>query len=163
VSNLKRFLSILIILFIVCDSVYALGSDFYLADGTGVTSWEFDIAGYSDGFYWGESQRHLNYVGNPHEMLSGEWASGIYYNGIHNNKTQWLTDWFMVPDWPTYTSFIQDSNFQVWNNHRTARSRVYDSNVRVTIDYNLIDLGESNCVSLPFRNYSGNIRDVSAF
>jgi hypothetical protein len=38
-------------------------------------------------------------------MLSGEWAAAIYYNGIHDNKTQWLTDLFKVPDWQTHTSF----------------------------------------------------------
>jgi len=132
-------------------------NDYYASNG-GV-AFDFYPSGYSDGWYWGYSDRHQQ---DSHEMLSGEWASGIFYNGIHDNKTQWLTDWFMVPNWPTYTSFIQDPNFEVWN-HKTARSRVYDSNVRVTIDYNLIDIGDSNYVSLPFRNFSGNIKDVSAF
>jgi len=131
-------------------------NDYYASNG-GV-AFDFYPSGYSDGWYWGYSDRHQQ---DSHEMLSGEWASGIFYNGIHDNKTQWLTDWFMVPNWPTYTSFIQDPNFEVWN-HKTARSRVYDSNVRVTIDYNLIDIGDSNYVSLPFRNFSGNIKDVNS-
>jgi hypothetical protein len=111
---------------------------------------EFDFypSGYSDGFYWGPSARHLNWnEGYSHEMLSGEWAAGIYYNGIHDNKTQWLADWFKVPNWQTHTSFHQNSNYQVWN-HRTAQSEVNDLNIKVTIDSNLVDLGANGYASL---------------
>ena len=131
---------------------------------------EFDFypSGYSDGWFWGKSDRHHNWnggdpmYGDAHEMLSGEWVAAIYYDGIHDNRTQWLTNQFVYPDWQTYTSFYQDPNIQVWDNYRAARSDVNDPNVKVTIDYKLVDIGDSNYVVLPFRKIGGALADVNS-
>jgi hypothetical protein len=122
-------------------------------------------SGYSDGWYWGWTSRHKKY---SHETLSGEWAAAIYYNGIHNNKANWLETYFRFPYWHPDTNFREDANFyynqdipqwqswRVWNNHLNAQSRVYDPNIQITIDYRITDLGADGNVAIPFypQNYS---------
>ncbi|MCX5633071.1 MAG: hypothetical protein NTW93_05305, partial [Phycisphaerae bacterium] len=151
---------IIFTMFAFVSNLNAAYEDFYLcSDESGneynsaVTFW-FDKAGYSDGWYWGYSEDKHEY--SRHETLSGEWAAAIYYSGIYNNTSQWLTDFFSYPDWYTYTNFNQDSQYSVWNNYRSARSKVYNSDVNVTIDYNLIDLGEANYSPLSFIDANGN-------
>jgi len=60
----------------------------------------------------------------------------------------WLTDYFSWPNWPTYTGFIQ-KRFESWNDPNnlitgvdTAQSAIENSEVRITIDYEMVDLGE---------------------
>jgi hypothetical protein len=56
-----------------------------------------DASGYADISYWYPSIRHS--CENHHEMLTGEWAAGIYYDGIATgSEAMWLTDKFMCPN-----------------------------------------------------------------
>ncbi|OHB53723.1 MAG: hypothetical protein A2Y10_20055 [Planctomycetes bacterium GWF2_41_51] len=106
----------------------------------------FYPSGYSDGWLWyGE------------EMLSGEWAAAITYNGIHNNHSNWLESHFSYPYWNPDTRFVPDS----WPDSTprlTAQSIIHDPNIQVMIDYKLIDLGEDGYVAMPFypQSYSGS-------
>ena len=149
-----------------------LQSDFYLTssnDSIPVLTMPFDAGGFSDWWYWGESIRHdtSNATRNPHEMLSGEWAASIYYDGIEtdpvdpNNpssphQSMWLTDWFSYPSWQTNSTFSKNGDADCWldewndpNNNpttgvNTAQSIIIndDGRVKVTIDYEIVDLGE---------------------
>ncbi|MFA5292803.1 MAG: right-handed parallel beta-helix repeat-containing protein [Phycisphaerae bacterium] len=163
----------LFILFVSSSILYAeyepirLYTNSYKAE-TGGVAFNCYPSGYSDGWWWGETDRHEGY--GYHETLSGEWATAIYYTGIHNNVSNWFEKHFLYPYWDPDTSFEEDTNFyynqdtqqwqswHVWNNNRTAQSRVYDPNIQVTIDYNIIDLGENGYVSMPFypEGYSGS-------
>lgn len=167
----KCFLFYLIasILLLIPTVLYAEGEVFWLVSDysdSPVVKFGFNNAGYSDGWYWGHSNRHPY---DSHEMLTGEWASALYFTGIQNNKAQWLTRKFKVPDWDTDRVFNEIS-YSAWDNpnnpiigYDTAQSIVAIPNkIRVTMDYNLIDLGTTGYASLPFRNYSGNIKDVNS-
>jgi hypothetical protein len=129
------------------DEPIGLYTNDYFASSGGV-AFNCYPSGYSDGWYWGYMTGKHEY--GSHETLSGEWATAIYYTGIHNNKANWLTRHFLYPYWDPDTSFNEDQNFYQGPNYRTARSRVYDPNIQVTIDYNIVDLGESRFASLPF-------------
>jgi len=153
--------------------VLAMGEEFWLYPDGQPVKFGFNRAGYSDEWDWGVSERHLHWTSGSHEMLSGEAASAIFFAGIQNNKSMWLTQNFACPDWGTGSLFIPSSNPypNSWddpcnpiNGFDTGRSIVeIPSKIRVTINYNLIDIGDSNYVSLPFRNFSGNIKDVTSF
>ncbi len=66
-----------------------------------------DAAGYGDEFYWGESPYHPH---ESHELLSGEWAAAIYYDGIDTgDSSMWLTDKFIEPYWETNSDFECDT------------------------------------------------------
>ena len=107
-----------------------------------------DTAGYSDKFWWGPSPRH-NHPGY-HEMLSGEWGAAIYYDGIATgSEAMWLTDKFLYPNWETYCDFTIDYSPVSWDNESnpvdgldTGYSRIKNAKVRITIDYEMVDLGE---------------------
>jgi hypothetical protein len=94
-------------------------------------------------------------------MLTGEWAAAIYYDGLA--EATWLTDQFQVPTWPTNSNFStvyyntwNDENNPVWENpydppnppydppdkFDTAQSIIQNDKVEVTIDYEMVDLGQ---------------------
>lgn len=114
----------------------------------------FDTAGYSDKFWWGASPPSLRHAGDyEHEMLSGEWAAGIYYDGIGTpgNKAMWLTDEFVFPDWTTNSDFVIDIDSDPFAEddednpvvgYDTGHSRIKNQRVAVAIDYEMVDLGE---------------------
>jgi len=67
----------------------------YSSETNPVVKMAFDAAGYSDWWYWGRDYwpRHPY---SQHEMLSGEWAGAIYYDGIATGEqAMWLTDHFL--------------------------------------------------------------------
>jgi hypothetical protein len=106
----------------------------------------FDAAGYTDEMNWGNSPYHPH---TYHELMSGEWAAAIYYDGIATgSKAMWLTDKFRVPTWyPNPNDFVidtgaflkDDPNNPVDGND-TGRSVIKNSQVKVTIDYEVVDL-----------------------
>jgi hypothetical protein len=106
----------------------------------------FDAAGYTDEMNWGNSPYHPH---TYHELMSGEWAAAIYYDGIATgSKAMWLTDKFRVPTWyPNPNDFVidtgaflkDDPNNPV-NGDDTGRSVIKNSQVKVTIDYEVVDL-----------------------
>lgn len=57
----------------------------------------FDRAGYVDITEWYPSPLHDF---GPHEMLTGDWAAAVYYDGIDtsSNQAAWLTDEFIIPN-----------------------------------------------------------------
>ncbi|OXU14512.1 hypothetical protein [Sedimentisphaera salicampi] len=64
---------------------------------------DYDAAGYSDWIYYGKSDIHEH---SYHELLSGEWAAAVYYDGISSgNQGMWLTDLFEYPNWQTNSDF----------------------------------------------------------
>jgi len=107
----------------------------------------FDAAGFSDKFWWGTSPRH-NFT--EHEMLWGEWAAAIYYDGIATApKAMWLTDKFVFPDWITNSDFYIWGITNQWNDpanpvvgYDTGYSSIRNGQVIVTIDYEMVDLGQ---------------------
>ena len=109
-----------------------------------VVEMNFDAAGYSDWMYWGYNSPRHPY--EQHEMLWGEWAAAIYYDGLDN--AMWLTDLFSYPDWPTNTN-LETVSFSSWDNNNnpidgldTAQSVISNNQVRITIDYEMVDLGQ---------------------
>jgi parallel beta-helix repeat protein len=140
--------------------VFGLSIEGYAADPSSSTMqltcpyWygTFDAAGYSDGIYWGESPIHSYYF---HEVLSGEWGAAIYYDGISTEpNAMWLTNQFIYPDWTTNSKFSIFSNPTAWHNQNnptpgdnTGQSVIkntQDNRIKVTIDYEIADLGASN-------------------
>ena len=88
-------------------------------------------SGYSDGWYWGVSERHLNYNPYPwepqyHEMLSGEYGAAIYYNGITNNQSMWLSNYWLYPFWTTNSNFDWVYN-NSWDNPSNPLEPFYPS------------------------------------
>ena len=132
---------------------------------------EFDAAGYTDWYLWGESVRHPY---EYHEILSGEWAGAVYFDGIDtglidpNNpnsgkKAMWLTDHFLWPNWTTNSTFQvtqfnnswDDSNNPVPANNTafdhdmysqyandTGQTVISNGMLKITIDYEVVDLGQ---------------------
>ncbi|HEX40735.1 MAG TPA: LamG domain-containing protein [Phycisphaerales bacterium] len=131
----------------------------------GSPSWyaQFDGAGYCDWCLWGESDGHE--VEDYHEMLSGEWGAAIYYDGIESAPAaMWLTDKFIWPNWETNSDFTLVSASS-WDNpsnpvtpntdaedryHNpvtacdTGQSVISNSDIEITIDYEVVDLGNDN-------------------
>ena len=110
-----------------------------------------DAAGFSDKFYWGASPPSLRHAAAyEHEMLSGEWAAAIYYDGIAMGpEAMWLTDYFLYPYWTTNSDFIIDSDPFAEDDednpvvgYDTGHSRIKNEQVTVAIDYEMVDLGE---------------------
>jgi len=123
-----------------------------------------DASAYADISYWYPSIRHN--CGTAHEMLTGEWAAAIYYDGIATGEqAMWLTDEFQVPTWTTTSDFStvsyntwNDENNPIWevppdppywpydppapDKHDTGQSIIENDEVRVTIDYEMVDLGD---------------------
>ena len=80
-------ITLVIVLFVCSNSVFAVGEVFHIYGGS--ATWGFYDSGYSDGFYWGYSNRHPY---TSHEMLSGEWAAAIWWNNCGYSHALWLTD-----------------------------------------------------------------------
>jgi hypothetical protein len=127
---------------------------------------ELDQAGYADFTYWYPSPRHQ--YPTAHEMLTGEWAAAIYYDGIGSDpNAMWLTDEFEYPRWYTNSEFTQNWDYSAWNNSAnpiwddpcqptgpysrdysqvnhgngdTAQSIISDGKLEITIDYEMVDL-----------------------
>lgn len=108
---------------VVCTSTALASFDSYSLlignpqGGSGQTAPYFyatlDAAGYSDWIWYGASPIHDH---DYHEVLSGEWAAAIYYDGISTDLTadpndgdrrqaMWLTKHFDYPNWPTNSNF----------------------------------------------------------
>ena len=108
-----------------------------------------DYAGYSDVIEYGYSLEHPY---TYHELLSGEWGAAIYYDGIKDaHKAMWLTDKFLFPNWTTNSNFFiaENPGVQVgaWHNpdnptplNNTGRSVIENAQVRIQIDYEVVDL-----------------------
>jgi len=124
-----------------------------------------DAAGYGDLFYWGNSPYHPH---SSHELLSGEWAAAIYYDGIAtDSNAMWLTNWFEEPDWPTLNDFEIYTNPTRSNNasnpvngYDTGNAVIRNSEVEVTIDYEVVDVNEVGWWS-PLAYQEPNDVDVS--
>jgi hypothetical protein len=89
-------LFILFVLSVPVSPLFASGEEFWLNSdysANPAVKFGFNRAGYSDECDWGESNRH-NWLGAPHELLCGEFAAAIYFDGIQNNCPNWLTDRF---------------------------------------------------------------------
>ena len=120
---------------------------------------ELDSAGYSDWLWYGLSESHPYPY---HEMLCGEWAAAIYYEGIATekldpntpevgSKAMWLTDQFIYPDWKTNSDFwVADTTLcSAWHEPNnptpeinTGHTVIQNNEVEITVDYELVDLDE---------------------
>ena len=85
----------------------------------------YDAAGFSDWIYYG-NENNIYHPYDYHEVLSGEWAAAIYYDGIDTspinpadpssgNQAMWLTDLFLYPNWNTNSDFIIDLFSDSWD------------------------------------------------
>jgi len=122
----------------------------------------FDAAGFADVIKWSASDYHPH---EDHELLSGEWAAAIYYDGIETDTaSMWLTDKLLYPDWETDNDFEYDSAPQDWNDpnnpvvsayetnrNDTGQSVIANGEVEITIDYEMVDLGEGQFSPLAYR------------
>jgi hypothetical protein len=110
-------------------------------------------AGYSDEFLYGKSPTHSH--GGYHELLSGEWAAAVYYDGIgtQDQKAMWLTDEFIDPDWITDSDFVVPAVYTPYPLEGstaiptfTGQTSVVNDAIQIVIDYEIVDLafGDSN-------------------
>jgi len=166
-TNARKVLLVVLAFFWLVFSQVAHGADpseQVLHMGSPVGFGEFDAGGYSDWYYWGQSPRHgYEY----HEMLSGEWAAAIYYDGIATgNQAMWLTDYFLWPNWENFDNDFTVTSCSSWDDpsppgnpispnynakdhaqnpvtaYDTGQSVIQNGQVRITIDYEMVDLGE---------------------
>jgi len=82
--------------FFCVPSAHSVTGDFemYSSPTNPIVTMNFDAAGYSDWWYWGYHWPRHPY--SEHEMLSGEWAAALHYDGIASgNDAMWLTDYFV--------------------------------------------------------------------
>jgi hypothetical protein len=81
-----------------------------------------------------------------HEMLSGEWAAAIYYNGIPNGQSMWLTRQFICPTFTTNSDFQVTQPMTYIGGTDSAEAVIYrlipgDSTpdtLKITIGYHLV-------------------------
>ena len=166
-----RLVAVVFFTLVLCTSITAASpTDWHVMIGSPYWFGDFDAAGYSDWWWWGQSNRHPY---GSHEMLSGEWGAAIYYDGITTEpKAMWLTNYFQYPDWTTNSTFTVYGTPNSWDNssnptqpnndaydhyynympaYDTGQSVVEIPNkIRITIDYKVVDLGDSNYAVLPF-------------
>jgi hypothetical protein len=87
--------------------------------------------GYSDWLiYW----HHVGVY--PHEMLSGEWAAAIRYEGIDTwPNAMWLTPYFICPDWITNSNFLVSTPIQYLfpPEESEVESSIHNDQVRIRI------------------------------
>lgn len=120
---------------------------------------KMDTAGYSDWIWYGPSDLHP--VESFHELLSGEWGAAIYYDGVDTplidpansslgRQAMWLTRQFQTPNWNTNGRFNTYETFGAWHDGsnptpgpNTGQSKIRDGSVEITIDYEIVDLGET--------------------
>ena len=125
----------------------------------------FDAGGYSDAIYYGPSTLHNGR--SYHELLSGEMGAAIYYDGIDTDpidptdpnsryQSMWLTKDFIFPDWPTNNDFVYGGTCTQWSNvnnptptYDTGRSIIYNDEVEVKIDYELVDMSQLGAAYSP--------------
>jgi uncharacterized repeat protein (TIGR01451 family) len=117
---------------------------------------DMDAAGYSDWIWYGPSPIHDH---GYHEVLSGEWGAAIYYDGIDTNLTNdpndaanrrqamWLTKDYVFPGWTTNSDFVFGGTCIAQQNpnnpaplYDTGKSVIYNDQVEITIDYEVVDL-----------------------
>jgi hypothetical protein len=133
----------------------------------------FDDAGYSDVINWGYSPNHpYPYQGGFHETLSGEWGAAIFYNGLSTEpNSMWLSNYFKFPYWYTNSTFSTSLYLNSWDDpnnpvqgYDTAQSKIVsgDGKVEITIDYEIVDLGDGNWSPLAIRDKDGNIGFVKS-
>lgn len=155
----------------VCLIVSALCTNLNAADPSTSTldltcpCWDgtFDAGGFSDVVNWGLSPYHPH---DSHELLSGEWAAGIYYDGIATDpNVMWLTDYFLYPYWYTNSNFQIDILPSAWDDpnnpisgYDTGRSVIKNGEVKITIDYEIADLGENQFSPLVYREPNSTVR-----
>ena len=120
--------------------------------------WEIilDAAGYCDAWYLKQVPGWYC-VEDAHEVLSGEWAAAIYYDGIENSgydasapdgSAVWLPQVFILPTWATNSSFEEisihasdnGSNPSGNGTNDTAESVIANHQVTIKIDYEIADL-----------------------
>ena len=170
--TLQTTIFCLSVLFVVNETVDAFYfEDFHLYSDSAKLG--FTYAGYSDGWFWGPSDRHPHggiYDGR-HEVLSGEFAAAVRWDNCGSNEAIWLTGRFEYPDFQTNSIFTGYGNppFHKWNdpsnpfdNIDTAYSFIRDNQNRleIRIDYEMVDLGEDGFSPLAFTlaNESGYIK-----
>lgn len=152
---------------VVCTSTALASFDSYSLlignpqGGSGQTAPYFyatlDAAGYSDWIWYGASPIHDH---DYHEVLSGEWAAAIYYDGISTDLTadpndgdrrqaMWLTKHFDYPNWPTNSNFQKSAGqpCEAWYEPtnpspllNTGQSTIRNNKIEITIDYEVVDL-----------------------
>jgi len=100
-----------------------------------------DDAGYSDALYY-------SHDGFTHEMLSGEWAGAIQYDGIDTTggEAMWLTSYMNCPSWTTNSTFTTVSPFSAYDDPAnpvvgsdTGSAVTGNGAVEVAIQYEMID------------------------
>jgi parallel beta-helix repeat protein len=146
--------------------------------------WYIDIdqAGYVDYTWYYQSPRHQ--VESAHEMMTGDWAAAVWYQGIKqgSNQAQWLTDGFVYPFFDTNSPFAfgsygvsNDSCNPVWTDpcqpnpppynpgtkSDSGWSDVNDGNLYIKIYYEVVDLGQQDANGvggspMSFRDSSNN-------
>ncbi len=113
--------------------------EIHYACPAGCSEWtiDVDVFGYSDWLWFHPDSTP------SHEMLSGDWAAAIYYDGIETSpQATWLTDYWICPYYrtaetfepvsgPTYTSGDQSAGTS------TIRDRAM-TQVEIQIDYELV-------------------------
>jgi hypothetical protein len=154
----STFSTFLVISFVAMFSITVQGAFYNTAEQITSPYWDalLDAAGYGDEFYWGNSPYHPH---TRHELLSGEWAAAIYYDGIASDPdAMWLTDEFIFPYWDTENDFLIQSDIEVWNDSNnpvngsdTGHSVISNNEVEITIDYEIADLGETQFSPLAYR------------
>jgi len=135
---------------------------------------DFDPAGFSDWIWYGPSDLHK--ASDYHEVLSGEWAAAVYYDGIdtvvmtdpnggpERRQAMWLTRQFEYPYWWTNSRFHAGSECRSWDNPLnptpgpdTGRSIITDKRIEIVIDYEMVDLEFLGSTSYPTRSPMGFI------
>lgn len=109
--------------------------------------------GYSDSLL----DRRYGFKGR--EYLSGEWAAAVYYQGGHlSAATRWLTPMFVFPDFLTMgPNYGVELGFHIPNpliptniyGFTNYQSIITNGDLRITISYEMIDLGTNASLQLP--------------
>jgi len=117
--------------------------------------------GYSDYFlarrpHWLRAWPY-NYLWYWDEMISGEWAGAVYYDGIqtpliaqgpnvNQPQCEWLEPNFLYPNWTTNSNFWVVTPITTWNRghlpaiyNDTGYSRISNGQVEIGIDYEVLN------------------------
>lgn len=113
----KHYRTFIVINIYLCILLFATSKCFagYSEFQINCPYWEirFDRAGYVDLTFWYDSVRHNSYNSEDHrhEMMTGDWAAAVWYQGIKqgSNQAQWLTNSFVAPGFETDTPFVMQS------------------------------------------------------
>jgi hypothetical protein len=161
----KTMYKVTIMISVFLFSAIAFGTlpaDRFVYLGNSIWQAEFDTGGYSDCIYRGVSLRHPY---GSHEVLSGEYGCAIYYDQIPIDPcAMWLTNYFLYPSFSTNSNFVFDDadSWDDQNNplepfypfqtnyhgtqtvYDTAQSKISNGQIEVTIDCEVVDLGEQD-------------------